>query len=182
MSLADDKTMVNIGKFGAAVGIRGEIKVFLYSDYADNLYEGAVFLVNTSWGAAKRASDIRELNVCAVRYQKGKAIIRLENIEDRNAAEKLTNLEFFIRESELVDPGEGSFYFRDLIGLRVKNFKDGNVLGRVSDIIENPAHTIIEIEKTDGKMAMIPFVDQFIKNVSITEGVITVALIPGLVD
>ena len=46
MSLANDRTMVNIGRLGAAVGLKGEVRVLLYADDSENLYEGAVLLID----------------------------------------------------------------------------------------------------------------------------------------
>ncbi len=46
MSLAKDNTMVSVGKVGAAVGLKGETKVRLYAEESENLYEGAVLLVD----------------------------------------------------------------------------------------------------------------------------------------
>ena len=60
MSLANDRTMVNIGKLGAAVGLKGEVRVLLYADDSENLYEGAVLLIDAdrfSAGADDNSSE-----------------------------------------------------------------------------------------------------------------------------
>lgn len=189
MSLANDRTMVNIGRLGAAVGLKGEVRVLLYADDSENLYEGAVLLIdadrfsagaddNSVYGVRHSA----EIEVEAVRYQKGKPVVKFSGVPDRTAAEKLTGAELYIPESELAELEDGHYYYRDLIGLEVRDCDSGAAIGTVSDIIDNTSQSLLEIERGNGDKVLIPYVDAFVKAVSLEDGVIEIAVIPGLID
>ena len=62
------------------------------------------------------------------------------------------------------------------------DINDGKKLGVVSDLIQNSAQDIYQIDLAEGGQALIPAVEQFIKNVDIENKTITVSLIPGLID
>ena len=184
MSLANDRTMVNIGRLGAAVGLKGEVRVLLYADDSENLYEGAVLLIdadrfsagaddNSVYGVRHSA----EIEVEAVRYQKGKPVAKFSGVPDRTAAEKLTGAE-----SELAELEDGHYYYRDLIGLEARDCDSGAAIGTVSDIIDNTSQSLLEIERGNGDKVLIPYVDAFVKAVSLEDGVIEIAVIPGLID
>ena len=189
MSLANDRTMVNIGKLGAAVGLKGEVRGLLYADDSENLYEGAVLLIdadrfsagaddNSVYGVRHSA----EIEVEAVRYQKGKPVVKFSGVQDRTAAEKLTGAELYIPESELAELEDGHYYYRDLIGLEARDCDSGAAIGTVSDIIDNTSQSLLEIERGNGGKVLIPYVDAFVKTVSLEDGVIEIAVIPGLID
>ena len=100
MSLAKDNTMVSVGKVGAAVGLKGETKVRLYAEESENLYEGAVLLVDGKKyrelggdNAVYGVDGSIELEVKSIRYQKGRPVVKFYNVADRTAAEKLTGAE-----------------------------------------------------------------------------------------
>lgn len=190
MSLAKDKTMVNVGKVGAAVGLKGETKVLLYAEESENLYEGAVMLIDSNkyaeLGADNSVYGVNgslELEVKSIRYQKGRPVVKFYNVVDRTAAEKLTGAELYIPESELAELEPGHYYYRDLIGLRARNSESGEIIGDVNDLIDNPTQSLLEVVLLqDSRKVLIPYVDAFVKEVSLEDGTIDIALIPGLID
>lgn len=190
MSLAKDKTMVNVGKVGAAVGLKGETKVLLYAEESENLYEGAILLVDgnkyAELGADNSVYGVDgsiEIEVKSIRYQKGRPVVKFYNVGDRTAAEKLTGAELFIPESELVELEPGHYYYRDLIGLRARDSDSGEIIGDVNDMIDNPSQSLLEVVLLgDSRKVLIPYVDAFVKEVSLEDGTIDIALIPGLID
>ena len=52
----------------------------------------------------------------------------------------------------------------------------------LSDIIDNISQSLLEIERGNGDKVLIPYVDAFVKAVSLEDGVIEIAVIPGLID
>ena len=184
MSLAKDNTMVSVGKVGAAVGLKGETKVRLYAEESENLYEGAVLLVDGKKyrelggdNAVYGVDGSIELEVKSIRYQKGRPVVKFYNVADRTAAEKLTGAELYIPESELAELEPGHYYYRDLIGLRARDSESGEIIGD-----DNPSQTLLEVVLAeDSRKVLIPYVDAFIKEVSLEDGTIDITLIPGLI-
>ncbi|MBQ3466485.1 MAG: 16S rRNA processing protein RimM, partial [Firmicutes bacterium] len=79
-----------IGKIVSAVGLKGEVKVYNYSDRPD-IYEDTESIY---------VDDVL-MRVRSVRTQKNMVILGLEGIDDRNAAEKARGSELFVTEDDL---------------------------------------------------------------------------------
>lgn len=167
--------MVNIGRFSAAVGLRGEVRVTLYAKDSENLHVGTVLRADTKDGG-------RTFDVLALRMQKGKPVVKLAGIESREAADGLRGLEVYISEDELAELPEGEYYFRELIGLCVYDRASGRNVGILNDIIEGAAQNTYEVKTEDGREVLIPAVDAFVKEIDTAAGIITVELIPGFLD
>ena len=183
----DTGELINIGKIGSSVGLRGEVRVTLYAQDSDNLKEGKVLLL-------KNAGKTLEAKCEGVRHQKDKPVIRLEGITDRNAADELRGMEVFIHEDQLEELPEGEHYVRDIIGYKVVDLASGTEIGRLSDVIQNTAQSILEVERYAGNdensddeskrrpdTVLIPAVDAFLKRIDDDNKVIEVELIPGFI-
>lgn len=159
-----------IGQIVNAVGLKGEVKVYNYSDSieiyetTESIYVGDV---------------IRKIE--GVRRQKNMVILKLEGINDRNAAERSKGTDIYITDEDLPELEEGEFYVRDLIGMSVA-LEDGTVIGTMTDVIQNTAQDVFEFEKVDGGKAMIPRVPEFVIDINAETRIITVRLIEGLID
>ena len=160
---------IKIGKIVNAVGLKGEVKVYNYSD-SEEVYERTPEIY---------AGD-RLLKVENVRMQKNMVILKLSGIDDRNAAEATKGTELFITEADLPELPEGQFYIRDLIGMEVEE-QGGSFHGVVTDV-QNTAQDIFEVKRDDGKTVLIPKVDAFVQKIDGKERLITVTLIEGLTD
>lgn len=159
-----------IGKIVNVVGLRGDVKVYNYSDSIQIYEETPEIFVGDKLTKIEKA-----------RLQKNMVVLKLEGINDRDAAERLRGTELYITEADLPELPEGQFYVRDLIGMTVKE-ENGNVLGAVTDVIQNTAQDIFEVEMENTKRIMIPKVDQFVLDINGDSREITVRLIDGMLD
>ena len=166
---------IKIRRIVNAVGLKGDVKVYNYSDYKERFEEIDEVLI-------ERRDGIERLNIESVRYQKNMVILKLEGVDDRTGAEKLKEHDVFIGEDDLRVLPEDTFYLWDLEDCLVINTDTGETLGKVKDVLQNSAHDIYEIELSKGGTAMIPAVEEFIKKVDVQEKKIYVKLIPGLID
>ena len=160
---------IKVGKIVNAVGLKGEVKVYNYSDSSE-IYE-----ITPEIYVGK---DL--LQVENVRLQKNMVILKLEGINDRNAAEATKGREIFITEDDLPELEEGEFYIRDLIGMTV--IEEGVVLGKVTDVIQNTAQDVFEIERENGKQLLLPRVDEFVLDIDLDTREIKVKLPAGLLE
>ena len=157
-----------IGKIVNAVGLKGEVKVYNYADGTD-IYECTPQIyVGDSL-----------MTVANVRTQKNMVILKLEEIQDRDGAEKAKGTMLYVTEEDLPELPEGQFYIRDIIGMTAV-LEDGSVLGTVTDVIQNTAQDIFEIETEEKKKILVPKVDEFILNIDKADRTVTVRLIPGM--
>lgn len=166
------------------MGIKGEVRITLYAQDSDNLKEGKVLLLER---ASKKAADVQhEADLCykirRVRYQKDHPVVKLEGIDDRNAAEEIRNMEISIYADDLEELPEGEHYVRDLIGCKVIDLTKGEEIGVLKDVIQNTAQSILDVETPEGKSVLIPAVDAFLRSIDEEAGMIEVELIPGFLD
>jgi 16S rRNA processing protein RimM len=97
----------------------------------------------------------RPLTLLSVKPGSVGAIARFAEIGDRAAAEALRGTLLSVPRSTLPPLGEGEYYHADVIGLPCQS-ADGAALGIVVAVENFGAGDILEIEKPDGKRAMIP--------------------------
>ena len=151
---------MTIGTVLKPQGIRGEIKVKPYTDYAEDFR-----------GLKRIYLDGEEMKVLSVRIGAGAVFMGLKGVPDRNAAELLRGKDVLIPREDAPDPGEGRYYIADLLGSEV--FGDtGEVLGVLKDI-RQAATDIYTIEK-DGKETLFPAVKGVITELDIENKKITV--------
>ncbi len=161
---------IKVGKITGAFGIRGELKVYPYTDKPDRFEElDRVF------------ADSQEYVITNVRYQKNLILLKFQGISDRNAAEKLRGTELSINRENLRELEEDEFFIFDLIGLEAVD-ENGKHIGRVCDVIQNSAQDLYEIETDDGKRHLIPAVYEFIPEIDPESGIMMIKPIPGLLD
>lgn len=161
---------IKIGKIVNAVGLKGEVKVYNYSD-SPEVYERTESMYV--------GDEI--LTIENVRLQKNMVILKLSGIDDRNGAEAARGRELFITEEDLPELPAGQFYVRELIGMAVKE-RNGSVLGTVTDVLQNTAQDIFEVERENGKQLLIPKVDEFVLNIDAEKREIEVKLPAGLLE
>ena len=164
-----DDHFIPLGKIVAPVGLRGEVKLYPYTDRIEHYNAVGVFI-----GGCKRCMKI-------VRYVKRSPIIRIDGVGDRLQAENLVGAEIFILESELSDLPEDTYYLKDLIGCRVINETDED-LGIIVNVQQNGAQDIYEIKDLKSKEFLLPAVKEFIKEVDIDNKRVRVRLPEGLMD
>jgi len=161
---------IQIGLAVNAAGLKGEIKVLNYSDYKERFAElDGVYLDNDFY------------KIAGVRYMKETVILKLEGIDDRNAAEGCKGRGVFIGKADLRKLPEDRYYIFDLIGLTAVT-EGGEALGTVTDVIQNRAQDLYEIERENKDKFLIPAVEEFILNIDIAQDLMTVRLIEGLGD
>ena len=166
---------IKIGKIVNAVALRGEVKVYHYSDYKERFEELDEILI-------ERRGKFTAYEIENVRYQKNTAILKLKGVDDRNAAEALKESDIYITEEDLRELPEDTFYVKDLIGCKVLNEENGAQIGVIKDVLQNSAQDIYQITLKNGKEALIPVVGEFIREVSIAEKYVKIHLIPGFID
>lgn len=136
---------IALAAVAGAHGVKGELRLKLFTDSVENLTRyGTVFV-----GGVERKLE-------SVRSGPSGAVVRIEGIADRSAAEALRGSLFEVDRSALPPLEEGEYYHADLIGL-VCFDRDGRELGRVIAVENYGAGDLIEVETGDGKRSLIPF-------------------------
>ncbi len=158
----------NIGKIVNTHGIKGEVKIYPYSDDLEQFKT-----YDTLWLGEEKVA------VETVRIHKNMVLVKFSGYKDANAVQPLINRLVYIERSRKPDDGEGH-YIVDLIGCRVET-EDGACVGVLKDVIQNTSQDLYEIERQDGKGTfMLPAVDAFVREIDLAEKRIVVHLIEGI--
>ncbi len=160
---ASDSNMIVMGKFGAAQGLKGEIRLQSYT--ADPF---AISTYGTLISKDGRQFEITHLRSAKANADKNILIARIKNITDRTAAEQLTNIALYIDRSLLGTPEDENEYFHaDLVGLNVET-DDKTQLGTVLALFNFGAGDMLEIKPIEGgKSVMLPFTKAAIPEIDI---------------
>ena len=129
---------IEVGRLGAAHGVRGWLRVQSFTDPPQRLFDWKLWRLQPEQGAA------REVKLLEARPQGNGWIARLEGIEERNAASRLTG-QMILVEREALPPAEGREHYRDdLVGFEAKNL-EGALLGVVDHFIDTPGNAVMVI-------------------------------------
>ncbi|MFZ6771429.1 ribosome maturation factor RimM [Undibacterium sp. SXout7W] len=164
--------LVLVGYISGAFGIHGWVKIRPYSSNAD-----AMLSAKTWWIDKPDLHDVERLDA---KIHGEDVVAKLIGVADRNAAEALKGSTVKISRKHFPPLTDGEFYWLDLIGLQVENLQ-GDHLGIVRDLMDNGAHPILRVAAADIPEAelhkhekLIPFVDNFVKEVNQSAGKIQV--------
>ncbi|MCS6932982.1 MAG: ribosome maturation factor RimM, partial [Acetobacteraceae bacterium] len=102
----------------------------------------------------------------------GNGLARIEGVEDRDAAARLTGLRLYVPRDRLPPPGPGEFYLVDLIGLAAED-EAGVPLGTVRAVEDFGAGAFLTLSD-GGEERLIPFTELAVPVVDIPGGRIVV--------
>ncbi|QNM83943.1 16S rRNA processing protein RimM [Sphingomonas sabuli] len=136
---------IALAAVAGAHGVKGELRLKLFTDSIDNLKRHTRLIV----GGVEHALE-------SVRPGPTGAVARLAGIADRSAAEALRGSLVEIDRASLPPLEEGEYYHADLVGLECVD-RDGRPVGKVAGVENYGAGDLLEIETADGKRSLIPF-------------------------
>lgn len=140
----DGERPIALAAVAGAHGVKGEVRLKLFSDSIDSLKRHEKLYV----GGA-------ELRLLAIRAGKT-PVARFAGIDDRSAAEALRGQLVEVDRVALPPLEEGEYYHADMIGLPVVD-RTGEPAGTVVAVENYGAGDLLEIEDAAGKRSLIPF-------------------------
>lgn len=164
--------MVKVAKIINTRGLKGECKLFLFTDEGPARFQKGITLYVDE-------DRNRELHPVSYSEYKGFGYAKFEEIASIEEAEKYKGKDLYISKEELEETDEDEFYYSDLAGLKAED-EEGEILGVVSDILETGAnHPVLRISK-GSQSFMVPFVEAFIVEVDLHTGRIVIRMMEGL--
>jgi 16S rRNA processing protein RimM len=166
---------VKIGEIVKPHGIRGELKVYTYSEQPENFKHYKYVLLQETAG-----SRTAIYNVVNSRVQGKMAILQLKGIATREAAEILQGSTVWLKKTEFPKLSSDEYYWHQFIGLQVCT-ESGCELGDVSGLFTTKAHDVLVVRGT-GHEYMIPLTGDIIKNIDMQGKKVLIAPPPGLLE
>ena len=156
--------MICIGKVTNTHGIKGEIRIL-----SNFKYKTEIFQKNNNIYI-----NDEKLIIKTYRTHKKYDMLMLDGYNDINEVLKFKGLKVYIDEHEYNFSGVLN---ESLIGLKVYN--DNKYIGTILNVEENAGKELLVIKNND-KEFLIPYVDEFVKNIS--KDKMEVKLIKGFID
>ncbi len=152
-----------MGRFGAPHGVKGSIKIHSWTTPTDNIFSYQPWHIyrNNQWQT-----------VTANIYSNGTTLIAcIKELQNRDTAREMTNLDIYIDKSQLPKLSSGQYYWSELAGMRVVTSCQ-NDLGTVSYVFNTGANDILAVQGE--RERLLPFVSNTIVNVDMSNNTIVV--------
>ena len=157
---------IAVGRVLAPFGVSGEIKV----------EPSAPPQTFDPGRSVTLRGDVREIE--SSRRHKGAFLLKLAGIETPEDVAGYRGEYLQIPEGDRATLDEGEYNRYELIGLRVVS-TEGEELGEITEVLERPANDVFVVRGPKGE-ALIPAVDDIVREVDIEGGVVTIEVVPGL--
>ncbi|MBQ6469464.1 MAG: 16S rRNA processing protein RimM [Lachnospiraceae bacterium] len=161
-----------VGVITKTHGLRGEVKVYTTSDDPDR-FETLDSVILRGRG------NNRRVKIEKVRYIGEKTVLKLEGIEDVEAAAQIVGCDLMIPREEALELEENEYYIGDLIGCRVF-LEDGSLFGTLTDVLATGANDVYEVRMEDGRKVLLPAIRECILAVYPEEERMVIHLMKGL--
>lgn len=146
--MTDNGNRIVLGRVTGLFGVRGWVKVFSNTQPREGI-------ANYSPWQLRLGNEWRSFVVEQGQSQGKGVIVKLEGVDDRDAAAALMGADIAIWREQLPPPAEGEIYWADLEGLEVVTVA-GQALGRVSHLLETGANDVLVVRGE--RERLIPFV------------------------
>jgi 16S rRNA processing protein RimM len=156
---------IEVGFVARAHGVRGVVRVRASTDLSQL---DALFL------------DDERFTIRHASRDKDEWLVTLDGVGDRNAAEALRGRKVRLPRAS-VPVAADELLVADLVGCKVYDVA-GTALGEVTGSFDSGAHEVLEVRAPDRKEFMLPFIDEFIREVDTDGKRIVCDPPPGLID
>lgn len=172
------KTQLRVGRLTKAHGLKGAIKIELYTDDPGRRFvPGAVFTLQVPTSSPWHG---KTLELAELKWYNTHPVAFFKDVPDRTTAESLLKAILWIDQDLAESPDEEDAWFdHQLVGLTV--IRDGVKVGTVSLVDHLPAQDLLHVT-TDAGEVLVPFVKAIVPSVDIKAGTLTVTPPPGLFE
>ena len=167
-----DNNYILIGKLTSIHGIKGEIKMYPYTDDIENLSKTKYLYFD------KELTSKHIIEKC--RIQKNMLIIKFENIDTPEDASKFKDKDVYILRDSLKELEDDTYYVSDLLGMEVLD-ENESYIGKLEYVQNIGANDVYEVVTKDNKKIYLPAIHEVIKKVDITNKKMYVEIMKGLI-
>lgn len=153
-----------VGKFVNTHGLKGEIRIISDFEYKNNVFkpDNKIYI------------NDQLFIIDSYRKHKNYDMVTFKSIFNINQIEKFKGSLVYIKK----DDYNFKMFLNDLIGMDV--YSDDKYIGKVIQIVKNPLYSILKIKNK--KEFLIPYIENFVKNVDLDKRIIVINYMKGLFD
>lgn len=172
------KTQLRVGRLVKAHGLKGAIKLELYTDDPEGRFvPGATFTLQVPESSPWHG---KPLTVREFRWMNSHPVAFFDGVDDREAAEELLRAILWVDQDLEATPTEDDAWFdHQLVGLDV--VRDGQIVGKVARVDHMPAQDLLIVKVRDEEV-LVPFVKAIVPEVDVAGGRVIVTPPAGLFE
>ncbi len=165
------KPYLEAGEFTTTHGICGELRLYPWCDEPSFLCGFSTFYLDDA--------GRRPLALCTVRPHKNICIVKLDGVDNIEAARPFIGKTVYIARADAHLPA-GTHFVQDLLGAAVVDADNGTAYGLIRGVTRPGRHDVYEIEQPSGEIALFPATEPFLVKTDPKAGVVLVRPIPGI--
>ncbi len=166
--------LFQVGVISNTHGVRGEVKVFPTTDDVRRFKKLKTVLLDTG-------REKREVKVESVRFFKQFVILKLQGIDDMDAALAIKGKSLLVSRQDAVRLNKDEYFIADMIGLDVCDDTD-RPLGVVTDVLQTGANDVYAVRMSDGKELLLPAIKECILQIDMEQRLMRVHVMDGLME
>lgn len=170
--MSNKLTHFKVGKIVNTQGLKGEVRVYPFTDDINRFDELDVFYLDKDFST--------KWNVERVRYKGNLVIMKIKDIDSIEKAERLRDKFIYVSREDSRDLEEEEYFIADMIGLEVFTL-DGKKVGVLSDVLQYAANDVYVI-KGEEKEYLIPAIMKFVPTIDMNERKMIIDPIKGMID
>jgi 16S rRNA processing protein RimM len=155
---------LEVGRIVGVFGIKGWLKVESFTEPVEGILDYAEWHLD-------RPGVAGTWRVLAGRRQGRQVVASLEQVEDRDEAQRFVGARIAVEREQLPPLRPREYYRADLIGLRVVNTR-GFEFGRIVHFVDGPTHPLMVVR--GAKEHWLPATPQQLRRVDLTSGEVLV--------
>ena len=158
--------LVVLGKIVSVFGIKGEVKVYSFTEPLDNLLD------YRRW-TLRRDGESKQVEVVSGRLHGKVLTAKLKGLDDREVARTYAGYEICVPRSLLPTLDQGEYYWYQLEGLKVID-QQGQLLGKIDHLLETGANDVMVVrpcaDSLDDRERLLPYTEQCVLAVDLAAG------------
>lgn len=166
-------THFKVGQIVNTQGLKGEVRVYPFTDDINRFDDLKEFYLgkdlNATWEVER------------VRYKGNMVIMKIKDIDTVEMAEKLKNKFMYVSRENGRELEEDEYFISDMIGIDVYTI-DGNLVGKLDDVLQYSANDVYVVKGLEGQEYMIPAIMKFVPTIDMNERKMIIDPIKGMLD
>mgnify|MGYP001437076924 FL=1 len=160
---------LTIGQILSPWGVKGKLRIDVVTDFPQRFAPASKVYVNR-----------QPATIDSTEWHKGKLIIKLNQIDTVDAAQRLRGQPIEIHHRQLYPLPEEQYYHFQIIGLELWTTQ-GELLGKVTEILTAESNDNYVVSGARGEI-LVPAIDDVVKSVDLKNGRIIIEPIDGLLS
>lgn len=168
---------LTVGKVANTHGIRGELKIYPNTDFAEIRFAEGKKL----WMINEENGNKLEVEIVSSRLQKNMYVVRFKGFSNINEVEKYKGWTLKVSKDDTIELEEDEFYFHEILDCEVFT-EEGTKIGKIVDILKPGANDVWVVRPDKGEEVLIPYIHDVVLDINVEEKKVLIHVMEGLLE